>query len=79
MDYNININTTNENIKFNKINYLSLQKMAFIYNALEDGWQISKNRDKYVFTKKHEEKKEVFLDSYLQHFLKNNLDIRKIN
>ena len=39
----------------------------------------SKNRDKYVFTKKHEEKKEVFLDSYLQHFLKNNLDIRKIN
>ena len=26
MDYNININTTNENIKFNKINYLSLQK-----------------------------------------------------
>ena len=31
MDYNINIDTTNENIKFDKINHLSLQKMSIYY------------------------------------------------
>ena len=34
-----------------------LQKMAFIYNALENGWQISKNNEKYIFLKNHEGKK----------------------
>ena len=64
MDININ---TEKNIK---INYLILQKMAFIYNALEDGWKISKNEEKYIFVKKHKEKREVFLDTYLQNIYK---------
>ena len=72
---NININC-NENIT---IDYVNLQKMAFLYNALEDGWTISKNTNGYyVFKKKHEGKKEVYLDSYLHRFMKDNFDINKI-
>ena len=61
-----------------EINYVLLQKMAFIYNAIENGWDIKKNNDKYIFTKQHEGKKEVFLDSYLRQFLENNANINKI-
>ena len=55
-----------------------LQKMSFIYNALEDGWDIKKIDNKYIFSKNHEEKKEVYLDSYLQHFLESNISIKKL-
>jgi len=61
------------------VNYLTLQKMAFLYNALEDGWEIKKNNDKYIFIKKHEGKKEVFSDNYLRRFIEINFDINKIN
>ena len=66
---NINIMIP-ENIKIDNIN---LQKMIFIYNALENGWHIKKNNDKYIFIKNHEEKKEVYLDSYLRKFLETNI------
>lgn len=62
-----------------KINYLTLQKMAFLYNALEDGWKIHKINNRYIFTKKHENNKEVFLDEYLQKFITKNFDINRIN
>jgi hypothetical protein len=58
-----------------KIDIIKLHKMAFIYNALENGWKIKKNGDCYVFTKNHEGKKEVFLDSYLKNFLTVNMNI----
>jgi len=61
-----------------QIDYLTLQKMAFLYNALQDGWSIYKNKEKYIFTKKHENNKEVFLDEYLQKFITKNFDINKI-
>jgi len=61
------------------VNYLTLQKMTFLYNALEDGWEIKKNNDKYIFIKKHEGKKEVFSDNYLRRFIETNFDINKIN
>jgi len=66
----------NKNIN---INYLTLQKMTFLYNALEDGWEIKKNDNKYIFVKKHEGKKEVFTDNFLRRFIENNFDINKIN
>lgn len=65
----------NKNIN---INYLTLQKMTFLYNALEDGWEIKKNDNKYIFVKKHEGKKEVFTDNYLRRFIETNFDINKI-
>ena len=61
------------------INYLTLQKMNFLYNALEDGWEIKKNDNKYIFVKKHEGKKEIFSDNYLRRFIEQNFDIDKLN
>jgi hypothetical protein len=67
----------NHNKKIN-INYLTLQKMTFLFNALEDGWEIKKIDNKYFFIKKHEGKKEVFSDNYLKRFLEQNFDVNKI-
>ena len=65
-----------ENVE--KIDIIKLHKMAFIYNALEEGWSVTKKQEAYVFSKNHEGKKEIFLDSYLQKFMKSNMDINKI-
>jgi len=62
-----------------EIDNIILQKMAFLYNALENGWDIKKNNEKYIFSKKHEGKKEVYLDSYLRQFLENNISIENLN
>ena len=48
-------------------------KMMFIFNALEKGWKIKKKGERYVFSKNHEGKKEVFLDSYLKRFIESNI------
>jgi hypothetical protein len=52
---------------------LKYQKMMFIMNALDFGWTIKKSRDSYIFTKKHEGKKEVFHENYLESFIKTNI------
>jgi len=49
------------------------QKMMFIINALEQGWTIRKSKDSYIFTKKHENRKEIFQEKYLETFLISNL------
>jgi hypothetical protein len=56
-----------------------LQKMIFLYNALENGWDIKKSCDKYIFIKNHEQKKEVYLDNYLRQFLEANIRINNIS
>jgi len=61
-----------------KVDIIKLHKMAFIYNALENGWKVKKNGDCYVFTKNHGGKKEIFLDSYLKKFVKMNLDLENL-
>lgn len=54
------------------------QKIIFIINALNQGWTIKKSDESYVFTKKHEGKKEVFQSEYLEKFIQTNLDIQNI-
>ncbi len=71
---NINIECP-DNVKFN---YVTVQKMVFLFNALEDGWQIKKHKNKYIFSKKHEGKKEVYLDDYIRRFIEQNFDINNI-
>jgi hypothetical protein len=44
-------------------------KMNFLMNALEDGWTIKKREDKYILTKKHENRREVWQESYLENFI----------
>jgi len=56
----------------------SRHKTVFIMNALQDGWTIKKVNDAYVFSKKHENKREIFLESYLEKFIGNNLHERKV-
>lgn len=62
-----------------EIDTIKLQKMAFIYNAVESGWRVKKNNGAYVFTKRHEGKKEIYLDTYLRNFIETNIDINKLS
>lgn len=71
MDIDINCNNMN-------IDTIQMHKMAFLYNALENGWCVKKKENLYVFTKNHEGKKEVYLDDYLKRFITSNFDINKI-
>ena len=50
----IYINTNNEL----EIDTIKLQKMAFIYNAVESGWKIHKQNNSYVFQKNTKEGKK---------------------
>lgn len=49
------------------------QKLLFIYNALENGWEIKKSGNKYILKKENNEDKEVYLDNYLDKFIKTLL------
>jgi len=62
-------------IQFSKKEF---QKMVFIINAIEKGWSVKKIDDSYIFTKKHEGKKEIFQNDYLEKFVETNLDVTKL-
>ena len=57
---------------------IEYKKMKFIFNALRDGWEIRKEEDSYIFTKKHEGKKEVYSNNYLRAFVLKNSETEKI-
>ena len=65
----------NQNIKVDAIKF---QKMLILFNSIEQGWSVKKKNESYVFTKHHENKKEVLEDSYLIKFMKTNLDLNKV-
>ena len=48
------------------------QKLLFISNALDNGWSVKKSKDSYIFTKRHENKREVFQTDYLEKFVLTN-------
>ena len=48
--------------------------MLFLVNTLENGWSIKKSEDSYIFSKRHENKKEVYSDDYLVSFLRTNFN-----
>jgi hypothetical protein len=72
MEFNVNVEDKN-NIKIDK---LKIHKMTLLYNALDNGWSIHKKNDSYIFSKNHEGKKEVFVDSYLIDFIKYNMNLK---
>jgi len=49
--------------------------MKFIMNALENGWSVKKIEDQYIFTKKHEGRREVFMADYLEKFIEKNMGL----
>ena len=57
------------------IDYNDIQKMVFIYNALNDGWSVKKvDLGKYELTKDKEHmKKEIILEECLKKFVKYNI------
>jgi hypothetical protein len=75
---NINIENQDKTSYDIKIENIKFQKMLFLFNAINDGWSIKKKNDSYIFTKNHEGKKEILLDSYLLSFMKGNFDVNKI-
>ena len=77
MDLTIKIEDYLESNKI-KLNPITFKKMNLIYNALEEGWSIKKQNTSYIFTKKHENKKEIIEDSYLLKFMNSNLDLNKV-
>ena len=79
MDIKINLDSLKdlENSNF-KVDAIKFQKMLLLYNTIEQGWSVKKRNDSYVFTKNHENKKEVLDDSYLMKFMKTNLDLNKV-
>lgn len=64
-----------ENIKIEKSVF---QKMMFLINALDQGWSIRKSNDFYIFTKKHENRREIFKEDYLDNFLITNSSINRL-
>jgi len=59
----------------NNIEYNDIQKMIFIFNALNDGWSVKKlDTDKYEFIKDNEKlKKEFILEECIKKFVKYNI------
>ena len=57
------------------IDVITFQKMNFIMNAIETGWTVKKSDDNYIFTKKHEGKREVFMSDYLEKFIDKNMKL----
>ena len=55
-----------------QIDKKQFHKMVFLTNALENGWTIKKNQESYIFTKKHENRREIFSENYLETFVREN-------
>lgn len=59
------------------IDYKDIQKMVFIFNALDDGWVIRKiSESKYEFIKNNKKiQKEIILEECIKKYLKCELGI----
>jgi hypothetical protein len=66
-----------DSIDVSKIEKPIIRKLLFLSNALDQGWTIKKQDESYIFTKKHENKREVFRENYLENFLISNFSIDK--
>ena len=72
MDIKINLDSLKDlenNVDF-KVDAIKFQKMLLLYNTIEQGWSVKKRNESYVFTKNHENKKEIYDDTYLLKFMK---------
>ena len=73
MNVQLKINNVDLNVDSNK-----LHKMIFVFNALENGWTIKKKNKKYIFSKNHEGKREIFSEDYLTLFIKDHSNINNL-
>jgi hypothetical protein len=75
MDMKINVDP----LRNLKVDTNKFQKMLILFNSIEQGWTVKKKKESYVFTKQHENRKEIMDDSYLVNFMMTNLDLNKIS
>jgi hypothetical protein len=70
------LSPNNNNISNIPLDHITVQKMVFVFNSLNDGWTVRKIEDnKFEFIKdKGRIKKEILLDE----FIKTNLDINNL-
>ena len=68
MEKNYKIPLINKNIDIKTIN-----KLLIINKALENDWKVEKIGNQYIFTKKHDNKKEVYEEDYLDEFIYKNI------
>lgn len=54
-------------------------QMMFVFNAIQNGWSVRKEKDQFVFSKHHRESREVLDRGYLDTFLAANVDVRLIS
>lgn len=71
-DKSTTVHINSENIN---INDKQLKIMIFLMNALEKGWSVKKKDYQFIFSKKHENKKEIFQEEYLETFIQSNFDM----
>lgn len=60
------MNINNHIFSSNEIN-----KLTFIYNALEKGWSIRKKGKFYIFSKKHNNNSKYFKPTYIHEFVQS--------
>tara|TARA_Y100000748_G_scaffold26240_1_gene19696 strand:- start:163 stop:393 length:231 start_codon:yes stop_codon:yes gene_type:complete len=65
-------------VEAKQVDCITLQKMAFVYNAVQGGWSVRKKDGAYVFSRRHKGEKQIYLDSFLKSFVEENLDIDKV-
>ncbi len=61
-----------------QVDCMTLQKMAFVYNAVQSGWSVRKTKGAYVFRRRHGGERQIYLDSFLKQFVEENLDMDKL-
>lgn len=64
-----------ERINPREINLVKLHRLAMIQNAIDDGWRIEKRDTSYIFSKPHEQQREIFEEDYLNKFLCDKLNL----
>jgi hypothetical protein len=50
-----------------------INKLSFIYNALEKGWSVKKKGKYYIFSRKHNNELKYFKPSYIYDFVQSNI------
>jgi hypothetical protein len=50
-----------------------VQKMSFLYNAIEDGWKVGKSGSNYIFTKPHENQCEIYSNQFVEGFVYSSM------
>lgn len=68
IDFDVDLAKMKKHIHPSKI-----YEMLFLMNALDNGWTLKKKEDYYIFSKKHEGKKEILNNNYLEKFIQENI------